>query len=44
LSGALVATSFAGLPLVACGVLKIAYDVALLLSFRHLKPPEERGP
>jgi MFS family permease len=44
LSGALLATSFAGLPLVACGALKIAYDVALLLSFRHLKPPEERGP
>ena len=44
LSGALLATSFAGLPLVACGVLKIAYDIALLLSFRHLKPPEERRP
>jgi MFS family permease len=43
LSGALLATSFAGLPLVACGVLKIAYDIALLLSFRHVKPPEERG-
>jgi MFS family permease len=42
LSGALLATSFAGLPLVACGVLKIVYDVALLLSFRHVKPPEER--
>jgi MFS family permease len=43
LSGALLATSFAGLPLVACGVLKIVYDVALLLSFRHVKPPEERS-
>jgi len=43
LSGALLATSFAGLPLVACGVLKIVYDIALLLSFRHVKPPEERS-
>jgi hypothetical protein len=43
LSGALLATSFASLPLVACGVLKIVYDIALLLSFRHVKPPEERG-
>jgi hypothetical protein len=24
-------------------VLKIVYDVALLLSFRHVKPPEERS-
>jgi MFS family permease len=43
LSGALLATSFASLPLVACGMLKIVYDLALLLSFRHVKPPEERG-
>jgi len=43
LSGALLATSFAGLPLLACGVLKIVYDIALLLSFRHVKPPEERS-
>ena len=41
IAGALLATSFAGLPLVICGVLKIAYDLALLLSFRHVKPPEE---
>jgi hypothetical protein len=44
LAGALLATSFSGLPLVICGVLKIAYDVALLYSFRHVKPPEETGP
>ncbi len=44
LAGALLATSFSGLPLVICGVLKIAYDVALLYSFRHVKPPEEAGP
>jgi MFS family permease len=41
LAGALLATPFSGLPLVACGVLKIAYDLALLYSFRHVKPPEE---
>jgi hypothetical protein len=28
--------------LVLCGGLKIVYDISLLLSFRHLKPPEER--
>ncbi|MGE3419771.1 MAG: MFS transporter [Bradyrhizobium sp.] len=43
ISGVMLTTSFAGLPLVVCGVLKIAYDVALLLSFRHIKPPEEQG-
>ncbi len=37
-------TSFAGLPLVVCGTLKIAYDLALLFSFRHIKPPEEKHP
>ncbi len=43
LSGFLIATSFSGLPLVICGALKIAYDVALLFSFRHIKPSEERN-
>jgi MFS family permease len=43
LSGALLSTSFAGLPLVVCGVLKIVYDLSLLFSFRHIKPPEEKG-
>jgi MFS family permease len=43
LAGVLLTTSFSGLPLVICGVLKIAYDVALLFSFRHVKPPEEAG-
>jgi MFS family permease len=42
LAGMLLATPFSGLPLIACGVLKIAYDLALLYSFRHVKPPEER--
>ena len=43
LAGLLLTTSFAGLPLILCGVLKIGYDVALLFSFRHIKPPEERA-
>ena len=42
MAGALLATPFSGLPLVLCGVLNIAYDVALLWTFRHVKPPEER--
>lgn len=42
IAGALLSTTAAGLPLVICGCLKIAYDLALLYSFRHVKPPEER--
>jgi MFS family permease len=42
LAGLLLATPFSGLPLVVCGALKITYDLALLYSFRHVKPPEER--
>ena len=42
LAGALLAGPFSGLPLVLCGVLKITYDLALLFTFRHVKPPEER--
>lgn len=41
IAGALLSSSVSGLPLVICGVLKIAYDFALLYSFRHIKPPEE---
>jgi Major Facilitator Superfamily len=41
LAGALLTTSFTGLPLVVCGMLKIVYHLALLFSFRHTKPPEE---
>jgi MFS family permease len=44
LAGVLLTTSLSGLPLVLCGVLKIVYDVALLFSFRHVKPPEEQKP
>jgi MFS family permease len=42
MAGVLLTTAFSGLPLVACGVLKIIYDLALLFTFRHVKPPEER--
>ena len=42
LAGALLSTAFSGLPLLICGSLKIVYDITLLLSFRHVKPPEER--
>jgi MFS family permease len=42
LAGVLMAMPFSGLPLVICGTLKIAYDLALLASFRNVKPPEER--
>lgn len=31
----------ASAPLIGCGVLKIAYDVALYFMFRNIKPPEE---
>lgn len=42
LAGALFAASYRAWPLVICGVLKIAYDLLLLMQFRHHKPPEER--
>ncbi len=29
------------IPFVACGVMKIAYDIALYFMFRNVKPPEE---
>ena len=41
LAGMLLSTTFLGLPLILCGTLKIFYDVVLLFSFRHIKPPEE---
>jgi MFS family permease len=43
LAGMLLSTSFVGLPLILCGALKILYDAALLFSFRHIKPPEEKS-
>jgi MFS family permease len=42
LAGALFAASLPALPFLLCGALKIAYDLLLLVQFRHLKPPEER--
>jgi MFS family permease len=41
IAGFMLAGPFSALPLVVCGCLKIAYDVALLRMFRHVKPPEE---
>jgi MFS family permease len=41
MAGFMLAGPFSGLPLVVCGCLKIAYDLALLSMFRHTKPPEE---
>ncbi|MDL2398908.1 MFS transporter [Rhizobium mayense] len=41
LAGALLAASYRAWPLLICAGLKIAYDLLLLLQFRHLKPPEE---
>jgi MFS family permease len=43
LAGLMLAGPFSGLPLVVCGILKIGYDLGLLYTFRHVKPPEERG-
>ena len=41
LAGALFAASYRAWPLIICGSLKIAYDLLLLMQFRHHKPPEE---
>ena len=41
LAGALYGMPFSGLPLLLCGSLKIVYDLALLYTCRHVKPPEE---
>ena len=38
---ALWQTVSASAPLLACGVLKIAYDISLYFMFRNVKPPEE---
>ncbi len=44
IAGALFAAGYTALPLIICGVLKIAYDIALLWTFRNVKPPEEEQP
>jgi MFS family permease len=41
IAGALFAAGFEAWPLVICGLLKIAYDLALLWTFGHVTPPEE---
>ncbi|KXU84924.1 ABC transporter permease [Paraburkholderia monticola] len=38
LAGGLLGAGWLAAPLIACGTLKIAYDLALLASFRHIKP------
>ena len=43
LGGMMLSTTPFGWPLIACGALKIVYDLILLASFRHHKPPEERA-
>jgi MFS family permease len=40
-AGWLLGLSSFGWPLVAAGGLKVIYDVLLLISFRHRRPPEE---
>jgi predicted MFS family arabinose efflux permease len=42
IAGALFAAGYESWPLVICGILKIAYDAALLWMFRHVRPPEEQ--
>ena len=42
LAGALYAAGLQAWPLVICGALKIVYDLALLWTFRHVRPPEEQ--
>ncbi|AJX20162.1 ABC transporter permease [Burkholderia pseudomallei] len=38
LAGGLLGLGWLGAPLVACGALKIGYDLTLLASFRHVEP------
>ncbi|MGK7864983.1 MFS transporter [Falsiroseomonas sp. E2-1-a4] len=42
IAGAIIAAGYTTAPFILCGVLKIAYDLALLWAFRHVKPSEER--
>ena len=42
IAGALFAAGLEAWPLIICGVLKIAYDLGLLWTFRHVRPPEEQ--
>ena len=41
LSGAWIAAGALSAPLVACGLLKIAYDLAMLFAFRRVRVEDE---
>ena len=41
IGGVLLAAGMLAAPLVACGVLKIAYDLAIWQAFRKYRPPDE---
>lgn len=41
IAGGLLGAGWLSAPLIACGALKIAYDLALLAAFRHIRP--DRG-
>ncbi len=43
-AGATLAVPALGLPFLIAGGLKVAYDLAVLATFRRLRPPEERRP
>ncbi len=43
LAGALLAAGWLSAPLLACGAIKIAYDLALLVAFRRQQPPADAG-
>jgi MFS family permease len=43
LAGALFVAGFEAWPFIICGVLKILYDITLLWTFRHVRPPEEQA-
>lgn len=42
IAGALFQAGHEAWPLILCGALKILYDLILLWTFRHIRPPEER--
>lgn len=43
IGGLLFAAGMLAAPLLACGVLKITYDLAIWRAFRKYRPPDERG-
>jgi predicted MFS family arabinose efflux permease len=43
IAGALLGASLTSVPFLISGGLKIIYDLAIWLSFRAVKPPEERA-